>query len=219
MAIQTFLLLHHTVVDSTQHIQTTTVDPVWADSLRSLPEYQYGQSEQSILSVILDWFWSIVREVLDGRGDSVVDYIGWAVIIAVLVLAVRLIVRGGFGSPLAIGSKGSVSALEDELVAPEDYDRLIGEAASLRHFRIAVRLLYRRSLARLRDDKMIEWRPEKTDSDYVREVRGRWEHAELFAAAVREFQRVWFGEQDLDEVQYERIRAVFDSLPVKGATQ
>ena len=207
------------VVDSAQHISVATVDPVWADSLRRLPEYDYSPGGDSLLSIITDWFFGILREVLDGRGDSVVDFIGWAVILAVLVIAARLIIRGGFGSPFAMGKRGSVKALEDELVAPEDYDRLVGEAASERHYRIAVRLLYRRSLARLRDDDMIEWRPEKTDSDYVREVRGEWEHAELFAAAVREFQRVWFGEQALDESQYKRIRAVFDSLPVKGATQ
>ncbi len=195
--------------DSTiHHVQ---VDPIWIDSVRSLPDYTYGETGPSLLTRLMSWFFSLVYEVLDGRGDSVVDFIGYAVILAVIT-AMVLILRQRGKSPLQIIRRGSVRMDDNELAEAEDLDRQIGTAVHEGRFRDAVRLLYLRSLADLRDAKIIEWQVNKTDSDYVRDVRGRWEHADAFAAAVRHFQYIWYGEHSVDQASFAAVREQFDAL-------
>ena len=196
-------------IDSTT--QRPEIDSVWADSVRSLPEYTYTESGPSLFDRFMRWLGELIMEITDGRADSVVDFVGYFVIIGIIVVIVMLVLRRG-QSPVQISRRGHVRADDEELGEAEDIDRLIGTAVHDGRFRDAVRFLYLRSLADLRDAKIIEWQVDKTDSDYVRDVRGRWEHAEAFAAAVRHFQYVWYGEHAINEDGFATVREQFDAL-------
>ena len=176
--------------DST--IQQVTVDPNWADSVRALPEYTYTESGPSLFEIFMRWVGRLIREITDGQADSIVDFVGYIVIIGLIVALVIIFLRRG-QSPLQTTRRGHVRADDEELGEAEDIDRLIGTAD-------------------LRDARIIEWQVDKTDSDYVRDVRGRWEHAETFAAAVRHFQYYWYGEHTVDEAAFAAVREQFDAL-------
>lgn len=195
--------------DST--IQQVTVDPNWADSVRALPEYTYTESGPSLFEIFMRWVNRMIAEIIDGKADSVVDFVGYIVIIGLIVAIVIIFLRRG-QSPLQTTRRGHVRADDEELGEAEDIDRLIGTAVHEGRYREAVRYLYLRSLADLRDARIIEWQVDKTDSDYVRDVRGRWEHAETFAAAVRHFQYYWYGEHTVDEAAFATVREQFDAL-------
>lgn len=187
------------------------VERPWIDSLRELPEYTYGESGPSLLDVLLTWFNRFIYELLDGQADSVADFVGYVLIAVAIVAVVYLLTRSG-RAPVQIDRRGHVREHADELAEAEDLDRLIGSAIHDGRYREAVRYLYLRALADLRDANLIEWRAEKTDSEYVREVRGRWEQAEAFARAVRHFQAAWYGEHPVDAAAFAVVREQFDAL-------
>ena len=198
--------------DSSATHDLPLVDQTWADSLRQLEEYDYSVKGRSFLDEIMRAIEKAIWEALDGRADSIEDFIAYGLILALLGIAVWAIARSRSSSPIMLSRRGKVTALEEELEEVEDYDRAIGEAVAERAFRRAVRYLYQRTLARFRDVGIIEWRAEKTDAEYVRESRSHLDEPAVFATAVREFQRVWYGEDEIDEEQFSRIRSLFDQL-------
>jgi hypothetical protein len=183
--------------------------------VKALPEYRYDAESPSLLGKLLFDVIVFIVQVLggmfDGRVDSATDIIGFTIIVAAIVLVVRMLVRRG-RNPLR-HEGGLLFKKKNVTLAPSvDIDRLIGAAVQNSHFRDAVRLLYLRTLADLRDAHIIEWRQHKTDSEYIREVRGRWHHDIAFAQAVRLFQSVWYGDQSVDAEMFERVRDHFDAL-------
>ena len=190
------------------------VDQQWADSLREIPKYDYQRSSdsRSLIELFYEWFYDFLREVFDGRADSVVDFIGYAIFAFLLFLVYRLFIKGNKGVPLGRRRRGVIEFDDEELAEAADYDRLVGAAIEQQEFRIAVRLMYQRTLADLRDIEAIDWRSEKTDSDYVREVSKRDQLLAPFKTAVRSFQLIWYGEQSISEDEFLDIKGQFDEL-------
>lgn len=191
------------------------VEQSWIDSVKALPEYRYGEESPSLWDVFIDdlmrFLKDLISEVADGKADTTVDFIGYAIVIALVILIVRTFITSG-RNPLSYDRSRAFTVDQKALAPSEDIDRLIGIAVSDHRFREAVRLLYLRALADMRDASIINWQIDKTDTDYVREVRGRWQHDVAFARAVRSFQSTWYGDQSVDSITFNNIREQFDAL-------
>ena len=77
-------------IDSLSTDPRLYVETTWADSVRALPEYTYTGTGPSVMDWILEKFFDVLREVLDGRADSLTDFVGYAVVIGTLVLTVPI---------------------------------------------------------------------------------------------------------------------------------
>ena len=121
---------------------TREVDQQWADSLRAMPKYDYQRSSdsQSLIDLSNEWLGDFLREVFDGRADSVVDYIGYALILVLLFLVVRLFFKGNKGAPIGRRRRGVIEFDDEVLAEAADYDRLVGAAVEQQEYRTESKL-------------------------------------------------------------------------------
>ena len=87
-------------------------------------------------------------------------------------------------------------------------DSLLRNAIRNGNYRLAVRYLYLQSLQRLSEKKFIEINTNKTNYEYVMEVR-RHKFANEFASLTLQYEYVWYGEYPVDERLFEQIQGSF----------
>lgn len=89
-----------------------------------------------------------------------------------------------------------------------DFQTAIEEAVSLRNFRLAVRLLYLQTLKNLTDSGRIQYKPDKTNRQYVNELANSAIRPD-FEQLTSQFEFVWYGDFPIDEAQFASIRTAF----------
>ena len=99
-----------------------------------------------------------------------------------------------------------ITVIEEENA--NDPDSLLRNAIRNGNYRLAVRYLYLQSLQRLSEKKFIEINANKTNYEYVMEVR-RHKFANEFASLTLQYEYVWYGEYPVDERLFEQIQGRF----------
>lgn len=89
-----------------------------------------------------------------------------------------------------------------------DFETLVREARENGAFRKAVRLLYLESLKQLSDQEWIDWRLNKTNEDYLRELKGTYIEAPFDALSLH-FAYVCYGDVPIDDRQYQEVEQIF----------
>ena len=84
----------------------------------------------------------------------------------------------------------------------------IGSFERQRDFRSAVRYQFLFTLKNLSDKKMIQWNPEKTNYDYLTEIKST-EMKTGFKELAYIFDYVWYGEFDINENNYNHFKQKF----------
>jgi hypothetical protein len=99
-----------------------------------------------------------------------------------------------------------ITATTDE--STNDPDALLKNAIRNGNYRLAIRYLYLQTLVRLAERKYIEINTNKTNYEYVNEVR-RHGFGNEFASLTLKYEYVWYGEYPVDEKLFEQIQGGF----------
>jgi len=102
-----------------------------------------------------------------------------------------------------------IAVAEEESV--NDPDSLLRSAIKSGNYRLAVRYLYLQSLKRLSEKKIIEINSNKTNYEYVTEIR-KHKFANEFASLTLQYEYVWYGEYPVDERLFEQIQNGFSQF-------
>lgn len=89
----------------------------------------------------------------------------------------------------------------DDYLHETDLERFLREALAQGNYPLAIRLYYLQIIKSLSEKNAIKWSREKTNRDYLREMRGH-SLAEQFREATRIFERIWYGNQPLSAEGY-----------------
>jgi hypothetical protein len=100
--------------------------------------------------------------------------------------------------------------IEDNLEESE-FDPLIRRAIAARQYPLAIRLYYLASLKELSLKGEIQWKKDKTNREYVREMRPH-RLFEPFREITTIFEEVWYGDSLLDETGFTMIQPAFQDL-------
>jgi hypothetical protein len=92
-----------------------------------------------------------------------------------------------------------------------DFDEEIEKAIGQRNYRLAVRLLYLRSLKQLSDAQLIHWQIEKTNTAYLQELADN-EQRQSFGLLTRQFEYVWYGDFFVDGQSFQNINTLFQDF-------
>lgn len=174
---------------------------------RNSKDYRY---EERIPFSIFDWLeriGNLINEWLRGIFDfdmiPIPDNLNFVKIIirtaAILALAaVIYIIFKGKWSWLFSGRKFRKKDENEYLVFSEDihaipFESEIDKAIQNKNYRLATRLFYLKSLKELSDNGYIEWRINKTNSDYKLEISAS-DIREEFAYLSVAFEYIWYGE-------------------------
>lgn len=103
---------------------------------------------------------------------------------------------------------------DDEL--PEDifsipYKDAILKAVQNNNYRLAIRLQYLQLLKTLSDRNIIKYRPDKTNFDYLMQLRTT-DHYNDFFTATRNYEYSWYGLFDITEEMYQKIEPTFSKF-------
>jgi len=92
-----------------------------------------------------------------------------------------------------------------------DLDRFLRDALARSDFPQALRIYYLQVIKRLSESGAILWSKEKTNRDYLREMRTHLQ-APDFQGVTRTYERVWYGNAPLDATGFARIEPAFKHL-------
>lgn len=89
-----------------------------------------------------------------------------------------------------------------------DFQRLINTAIQQQNYRLAVRYYYLQSLQKLAAKSLIEYAPDKTNFEYLRELSGK-KFRNDFAALTLNYEYAWYGEFEITAPVFEKIQQKF----------
>ena len=92
-----------------------------------------------------------------------------------------------------------------------DLDTLLNQAILAKNYRVAIRTQFLMLLKMLSEENKISWSQEKTNRDYIREVRSQ-PYSPLFNQLVILFERIWYGNNLINEKEYNRTAGSFEEI-------
>lgn len=92
-----------------------------------------------------------------------------------------------------------------------DFDTRIEQLIAKGDYRQVIRMLYLQTLKHLTDKGHIKWDIDKTNQDYLREMQNK-PHEHDFRYLTTVFEYVWYGEMQLERLQFDQIRKQFDKV-------
>ena len=177
-----------------------------------------GAGETSVWERLWEWLWQHLFGWI-GRtkyGGKVIEY----TLLAAGIIFIIYVVSKSLGiDPIQVLMGGSrkievpyTESVED--INSINFDEEIEKAIAQKDYRIAVRLLYLRSLKQLSDMQLIHWQIDKTNSAYVNELTDP-SQKQIFSLITRQFEYVWYGNFMIDKQAFINIALLFQDFKQK----
>ena len=139
----------------------------------------------------------------------------WILIIASFAACLMIYLTGNRVGLFRRRSKENEEGQNDEAM-PEDifainYEREIDKCEREGNYRMAVRLLFLRTLKKFADRNIISYSQEKTNFDYLVQMHPTSYYAG-FSRVTRAYEYTWYGKFNITEANYHSIRRDFEQL-------
>lgn len=165
---------------------------------------------QTLWQKFWSWFWRSVNKILGNKmGGNIVKYILTGLVIAIVVFVIFKLIGIDFKF-LSGRSKIIEVPYQESLenIHEINFDEQIEKATQEENYRLVVRLLYLKTLKRLNDQNVINWKPDKTNQTYILEIIDEKDQND-FANLTKQFEYVWYGEFYIDKRNFEPIQQSF----------
>lgn len=138
---------------------------------------------------------------------SALPYIFTAI---VLLLILRFFLKVNSNSIVeTTANKSIVSVTKEEQIKNKDILKLIQQAIVQKNYRLAVRYYYLNILRQLEIKELIVWEQQKTNHDYINEISEN--NIKIsFEELTRLYDFVWYGNFEINEVEFARVAADFE---------
>lgn len=125
------------------------------------------------------------------------------------VIIYKVFIQSGF---FFTGRKRKNISPEDvnleELKTAHAYEQFIQEAEQKEDYSLATRYWYLKTLKNLKDLELIQYSPDKTNQEYLSELRGNTQ-LDHFNNLTRHYEYVWYGKFFLQKERYLKIKDSF----------
>ena len=136
-------------------------------------------------------------------------YFGYVLIGALLVfILIKLFAGGLFTANTKVRKQEITIADLDERPMETELERFLREALAAGNYRLAIRIYYLMILKGLHEKKLITWKKNKTNFDYLHEMYGNQLFND-FDSNTRIFEYIWYGELNLGETQFKEVSPAF----------
>jgi len=99
----------------------------------------------------------------------------------------------------------------EETLSVTNFDKLIKKALKNNNYRLATRYEYLKSLQQLSQKEIIKWNYDKTNSEYLNEIKNKTTK-DLFKKASYIYDYVWYGEFFINKDHFNQNQLVFNQL-------
>jgi hypothetical protein len=131
------------------------------------------------------------------------------VILYVILKLTKTNVRGLF---FGQAQSGKIAFSESqENIHELNFEKLIAEAIAAQQYGKAIRLFYLKTLKQLTDRKLIDWRINKTNYDYVRELSSK-DLAPSFRNLTFLFEYIYYGDFQITQTDFEQAQLAFKNF-------
>ncbi|WP_296382609.1 hypothetical protein [Winogradskyella sp.] len=168
---------------------------------------------QRILRKFFNWMSDLFGFDIDFVDYKTLEYIVYGLLgLIVLYLLIKFLLQNPVSSVFKTENKtiDGFSYVEEN-IEQIDFDKLITKALKENNYRLATRYLYLKSLKSLANKKTIEWHFDKTNSDYLNEIKDSKLKA-LFKRVSYIYDYVWYGEFPIDEASFNKNKDDFNQL-------
>lgn len=158
-------------------------------------------------------FNSSSRENTEDIVEIILKVLAAAIIIFVIYLIVKAIMNGEGNWVFGKSSDKKVINYEEieKNIHLVDFEKLIKETLKNGENRLAIRYYYLWLLKIMSAKQLIEWDVEKTNSDYLYEIKNTTIQSQ-FEYVSYLYNYIWYGEFELDEVTFIKAKKAFDNL-------
>jgi len=153
-------------------------------------------------------------------GGPLLRLISYAVVTGIVILLIYFIVRN-----ISLDLHIKRAKVEENLEKPVenieelDIQALLERAIKAGDFKLAVRLYYLRLLKNLHEQKVIVWKKDKTNRDYLSELFSRDFFFDEIKRLTLSYESVWYGDHMLRSESFRNLTDRFESLHEKIATE
>lgn len=141
------------------------------------------------------------------------DILIWTIVAAALILIIyrlfRHEIKGVFRGKSATNKVAFIR--DDENIHEMDFNLVINDAIAQKDYKNAIRLSYLKLLKTLTDEDLITWKADKTNLDYIDELKQSPLQA-FFKKTTVAFEHVWYGKFTINENHFDEIMLVFKHM-------
>ena len=221
-------------IDTTEFIQEVQYDksaitPLQFDD-EAIQELKQDEAFDYVEFVPPDNIWTRFKSWINGLWNSFIDWIlqgneatgilgflvkalPYLLIAGVLAFLVWLFLRIDLGgSPLKNTELNKVILSdEQDIIETQDIHSLITQAVRENKYRLAVRFYYLLVLQKLSQKDIIDWQVQKTNADYVYEIKSEKLRKE-FTKLTRIYDFIWYGTFDVNETDFLKAEKEFKQI-------
>ncbi|MDO1511765.1 hypothetical protein Q2T41_03685 [Maribacter confluentis] len=203
---------------------TSTITPKeWTEDLSQKyigEEFNYqiktGES-QNLLARFITWIGQGLQRVfgieISPQVLQVVEHIIYLLMaLLAIYLLVKVLTNESFNSIFTRKAKnlGTVN-LTEEHIETIDLHKLLQDALQVQNYRLAIRYQFLLTLQNLSKKEIISWHFEKTNSDYLSEIKEK-NLKQGFKKVSYLYDHIWYGEQEIDIDRYDQYTLEFNSI-------
>lgn len=210
--------------DTSSPIEKKAFNKEHLDTYKADKEFDYEVEKRQItlLEKIVDWFKRILLKILGWifgveRATGILSFIfrilPYAIGVVVLFLLVKFFLKVNVKSMVQGNKNIAVVTLseEEELIKNEDINILINNAIEAENYRLAIRYYYLLILQKLSNRNLIGWEQQKTNEDYINEIREET-LKNKFIAGTYLYDFIWYGNFELDKIAFLKAQNKFTEL-------
>jgi len=145
--------------------------------------------------------------------STLLDFLYYGLMIAALILIIRGLIKADRRGLLF----GKINSNEVKMIESEEdisqinFDELIAAAAQRKDYKLAVRYLFLKSLKLLSEKEIIELRNNKTNYQYLSEIKNN-RISSAFQIATSRFEWIWYGDFPVDDNVMKSSQNEFNEL-------
>jgi len=205
------------VMDTTT-VEKRQLDKDALDAYKRQPAFNYDEEMPaggpSLWTRFWRWFWSLFDFSGLQSPTTFTFFKYFFILIGVAALVLLVLKLNGINVLNLFRKKPYASLAYSESIEnihEIDFDAEIEKAIVVGNYRLAVRLLYLRSLKQLSDNGLINWQINKTNTDYVYELTNN-QQREAFKQLTLQFEYVWYGDFLINADIFKRVNLLFNDF-------
>lgn len=182
--------------------------------------YEFKPKELNTWDRFKQWLANIIKDIFNTSDTETslkaVEYFFKTIAVLLIIFAVYLIVKALLNKEGSwIFGKSSNKKIVDytdieKNIHEVDFEKLIQKTLQSGDKRLTIRYYYLWVLKSMTSKGLIEWDIEKTNSDYLYEIKNPT-IKENFEYASYLYNYIWYGEFALDDFTFEKMKTVFEN--------
>ncbi len=201
-----------TLLPDSSRVEVRQMDEEVLTTLKADPDMDYGRSPSAIdlWERFQRWLNSLINSLIGAAVSA-----NWFNILLIILSVVALIyvilrlMKVNVNMFYTGKQAATPYGVLDEDIHAMDFDKLIQEALQRNEYRLAIRLLFLKSLKLLADKHHILWQPGKTNHDYLNELS-----AQNLKTGFNElnfyFEYAWYGNFTINETLYKKVDTLYN---------